>query len=59
MGSKHLESRSRNEDKSTDIQIFLNDFSEEDIYDNRPSSTVLNRARTNTIQLTDRKKTHK
>ena len=31
-----------------------NDFGEEEIYDNRPSSTILNKSRTNTLQLNDR-----
>ena len=30
------------------------DFGEEEIYDNMPSSTILNKARTNTLQLNDR-----
>ena len=32
----------------------INDFGEEEIYDNRPSSTILYKARTNTLQLNDR-----
>ena len=41
----------------TSLQIykqFKNDFDEEEIYDNRPSSTILYKARTNTLQLNDR-----
>ena len=53
MGSIHLESRTRNEDNSTDIQIKSD---EEEIYDNRPSSIILNKTRTNTLQLNDRNK---
>ena len=33
---------------------FKTDICEEDIYDNRPSSRILNKARTNTLQLNDR-----
>ena len=33
---------------------FKTDICEEDIYDNRPSSPILNKARTNTLQLNDR-----
>ena len=47
----------------TSLQIykrFKNDFGEEQIYDNRPSSTILYKARTNTLQLNDRNRhTHK
>ena len=41
----------------TSLQIykqFKNDFGEEEIYDNRPSSTILYKARTNTLQLNNR-----
>ena len=41
----------------TSLQIykkFKNDFGEEEIYDNRPSSTILYKARSNTLQLNDR-----
>ena len=41
----------------TSLQIykqFKNNFGEEEIYDNRPSSNILNNARTNTLQLNDR-----
>ena len=41
----------------TSLQIykqFKNDFGEEEICDNRPSSTILYKARTNTLQLNDR-----
>ena len=41
----------------TSLQIYKknkNDFGEEEIYDNRPSSTILNKARTHTLQLNDR-----
>ena len=40
--------------KSTDIHQIKNDFGEEEMYKNRPSSTILNKARTNTLQLNDR-----
>ena len=53
MGFKHLESRTRNEDNSTDIQK-KNTFGDEEIYDNRPSSNILNKARTNALQLINR-----
>ena len=33
---------------------FKTDICEEDIYNNRPSSRILNKARTNTLQLNDR-----
>ena len=32
----------------------LKNFGDEEIYDNRPSSNILNKARTNTLQLIDR-----
>ena len=35
---------------------FKTDIFEEDIYDNIPSSRILNKARTNTLQLNDRNK---
>ena len=35
-------------------RLFKTDICEEDIYDNRPSSRILNKARTNTLQLNDR-----
>ena len=54
MGSKHLECRTRNEDNPTDIQKFKYNFGYEEICDNRPSSNILNNARTNTLQLNDR-----
>ena len=41
----------------TSLQIYKkikNDFGEEEIYDNRPSSTILYKARSNTLQLNDR-----
>ena len=41
----------------TSLQIYnklKNDFVEEEIYDNRPSSTILNKERTNTLPLNDR-----
>ena len=39
----------------TSLQIFKkNDFGEVEIYDNRPSSAILYKARTNTLQLNDR-----
>ena len=41
----------------TTLQIykqFKNNFGDEEIYDNRPSSNILNKARTNTLQLNDR-----
>ena len=41
----------------TSLQIYTknnNDFGEEEIYDNRSSSTILYKARTNTLQLNDR-----
>ena len=41
-----------NEDNSTDIQ--KNCFGDEEIYDNRPSLKILNKAITNTLQLDDR-----
>ena len=38
----------------TSLQIYKkNDFGEEEIYDNRPSSIILYKARTNTLQLND------
>ena len=57
MGSKHLESRTRNEDNSTDIPKKQN-FGDEEMYDNRPSSNILKKARTNTLQLNDRNDRH-
>ena len=42
---------------NTSLQIYKkirNDFGEEEIYDNRPSSTIFYKARTNTLQLNDR-----
>ena len=39
-----------NEDQFT----YIKDFGEEEIYDNRSSSTILNKARTNILQLNDR-----
>ena len=41
----------------TTLQIYKkneNNFGDEEIYDNRPSSNILNKARTNTLQLNDR-----
>ena len=40
----------------TTLQIYKkqNNFGDEKIYDNRPSSNILNKARTNTLQLNDR-----
>ena len=41
----------------TTLQIykkFKNNFGDEEIYDNIPSSNILNKARTNTLQLNDR-----
>ena len=41
----------------TSLQIytkFKNDVGEEEIYYNRPSSTILYKVRTNTLQLNDR-----
>ena len=52
MGSKHLERWTWNEENVVDIQ--QKDFGEEEMYDNRRSSTILNKARTNTLQLNDR-----
>ena len=39
----------------TSLQIYKNNyFGEENMYDNRPSSTILSKARTNTLQMNDR-----
>ena len=40
----------------TSLQISrkINGFGEEEIYDNRPSPSILNKARTNTLQLNAR-----
>ena len=41
----------------TTLQIYIykiNTFGDEEIYDNRPSSKIWNKARTNTLQLNDR-----
>ena len=46
----------------TTLQIYKKktNFGDEEIYDNRPSSNILNKARTNTLQLNDRNRhTHK
>ena len=44
-------------ERKTTLQIykkFKNNFGDEEIYDNRPSSNILNKARTNTLQMNDR-----
>ena len=38
----------------TTLQIYQKNVGDEEIYDNRPSSNILNKARTNTLQLNDR-----
>ena len=40
--------------KAEPEMIYKKKFGDEEIYDNRPSSNILNKARTNTLQLNDR-----